>query len=117
MSVLICPECQYVNVVVSCGFCLQCGIDLDNQQLMPRRFSLFRQHQLRRTIAWRCWPPQLPNGWPPPSSTGRYLGRPPGDHGQSTPGRAPGPERARHDAAVNLRSCDRAKCDGAAYLE
>lgn len=36
MSVLICPACQYENVVVSCGFCLQCGIDLDGRQLSPQ---------------------------------------------------------------------------------
>jgi hypothetical protein len=29
MNSLICPHCQYENVVVTCGFCLQCGIDLD----------------------------------------------------------------------------------------
>ena len=29
MNSLVCPHCQYENVVVTCGFCLQCGIDLD----------------------------------------------------------------------------------------
>ncbi len=28
MSSLICPHCQYENVVVTCGFCLQCGFDV-----------------------------------------------------------------------------------------
>lgn len=29
MNSLICPHCQYENVVVTCGFCVQCGVDLD----------------------------------------------------------------------------------------
>jgi hypothetical protein len=29
MSTLTCSACQYENVVVTCGFCLQCGIDIE----------------------------------------------------------------------------------------
>lgn len=30
MSTLVCPKCQYENIVLTCGFCLQCGNDLSD---------------------------------------------------------------------------------------
>ena len=35
-ELLICPHCQYENIVLTCGFCLQCGEDVSAAPLIPQ---------------------------------------------------------------------------------